>query len=257
ENDDPAMEDSTEHGPSGTLSYWFDLRNGVELGYGFTRYQFDQEDGPAASDDIDSHEADVGYIHQFGPRTRSRLNYGLAVRNYKEETIDYQIHDVSVGLEKDFSPHTSLTLQLGFYGPTGDVSEDTGILFAADMDRQISHGSIVLGIRKGWDDDYMDSEKRDFTEYWSTQARIEYDIFENLHIYVSGSYRKNSYALEETEDDETYRGRCGLMLEFLRRFSLALDYSYQDRRSDDPEDEYVGNMIMVTLSASRPFKWVR
>lgn len=257
ENDDPTMEDSTEHGPSGTLSYWFNIRNGIELGYGFSGYRFDREEGAASSDDIDSHEADVSYIHRFGPRTRARVNYGLGVRNFREEPVDYQVHDGSVGLEKDFSSRTSLSLELGFYEPTGDLSEDTGIECAAGIERKIKHGSITLGIRKGWDEDYMDAEKRDFTEYWSTQARIEYDIFENLHIYAGGSYRNNSYTMEETEDDETYEGRCGLVLEFLRRFSLALGYTRLDRKSDDPDDEYVDNMIMVTLSASRPFKWVR
>jgi uncharacterized protein (PEP-CTERM system associated) len=45
ENEDPSLDDTTEYGPYGMLYYWFNIRNGIELGYRFTRDEFEREEG--------------------------------------------------------------------------------------------------------------------------------------------------------------------------------------------------------------------
>ena len=77
-------------------------------------------------------------------------------------------------------------------------------------------------------------------------------LSKDLNAYADGSYKKNKY-LSGIEDD-TYTGRGGLRLKFLRWYSLGLEYIYLNRRSDDPDDEYVDNKVMLTISAQRPFR---
>lgn len=257
ENEDPSLDDTTEYGPYGMLYYWFNIRNGIELGYRFTRDEFEREEGLPSDDDFDGHEADVRYIHRFGPHTSVYINYGFTVRKFTEvPKEDRRVHDGAVGFEHDFSPHTSLSLEAGYYKPHGYLENEGHISYAATLNKNIERGSISLRGESGWDEDYLEAERREFTRFWSLGGRINYELLENLDSYADISYRKNRYISDISEpDDETYTGTCGLKLEFLRWFSASLNYTYQNCRSDDPDDEYVDNRVMLTLSASRPFRW--
>jgi hypothetical protein len=254
ENEDPSLDDTTEHGPYGTLSYWFNNRNGIELGYRFTRDEFEREDGSPSEDDFDSHEADARYIHRFGLHTSVYITYGLTERNFTEAPKeDRRVHEGGIGFEHGFSPRTSLSLGVGYYKPDGYVENEGHISYAATLNRNFEHGTISLSGESGWDEDYLEAERREFTRFWSLGGSISYQLLENLNSHVGISHRKNRDELGI--EDETYRGRCGLRLEFLRLFSASLNYTYSNCRSDDPDDDYVDNRVMLMLSASRAFQW--
>jgi hypothetical protein len=256
-NEDPALTDSTEHGPFASLIYWFDFKNGMELDYRFSTAEYELESGLPSEDDFDGHEAGARYTHRFDPHTNAYVCYGLTTREFDIETNDYQIHDFSVGLNYGLSPQTSISLASGFYKPNGDPydSEDAKLFFSAGLEHETKNLKMSLEATKGWDEGFFEAERRGFTEYWTSRGRIEYQPTKHMTTYASISYRKNDYMLETKIDDDTYQGECGLEISFLRWYTLGLDYTHSQRLSDDLDAEYTDNRIMLTLSASRLFQW--
>jgi predicted porin len=255
ENKDPLLDDTEEHGPYVKAVYWFDKQNGMDLGYRFTKTSFERNDGDPSGDDFDGHEADVRYRYRFDQRTEGYLGYGYTRRIFdKPSRKDRTVHEGTAGVTHHFSPLTSLALDVGYYKPDGYGTEnDTGHMsYGATLNRKFERGTISLRGRGGWDEDYLDAEQRGYTRYWTVGADADYAVTRDVTAYAGASYRKNEY-LSNIEDG-TYRGRCGLRMSFLRWYSIGLEYAYLNRRSDDPNDEYVDNRIMLMFTASRPFR---
>ncbi|TFG90936.1 MAG: hypothetical protein E4H15_06745 [Syntrophobacterales bacterium] len=257
ENEDPSLDDTTEQGPYGSLIYWFDARNGMDLKYRFARTEFERNDGAPPGDDFDGHEVDVRYLYRFNTRTTGYVGYGYTRRDFEKTSRENrQVHEGSVGVTHGFSSQTSLSLDAGYYKPDGYGTEDDSghLSYGATLERKFERGTISLRGKSGWDENYLDAEQRGYTRYWTAGGNVDYTVLQNVNAYAGASYRKNRYlsALE----DGTYRGQCGLRVSFLRWYSLGLGYTYLDRKSDDPNDEYVDNRVMLTLSASRRFQSV-
>ena len=255
ENEDPSLDDVTGHGPSGEFSHSFNKDNSIELSYRSSKIDYDSESGSPLNENVDGREGDVRYNHRFDPGTRAYLQYGITMRDFEGVEEDYNVHDALAGLEYSFarSTHTFLTLEAGLYEQTGTESDDRGFSFAALLSKKMRHGEMHLGVKNGWDEGFLDPEKRDFTEFWETQAGIQYDFQEDFHAFADIYYRKNNFPDNTSADTETYTGQFGLRKEFLRWYSVGLAYTYLDHRSDYPDSDFVDNRIMMTISASRPF----
>ena len=256
ENKDPSLDDTTEHGPYGGVTYWFNKHNGMDLNYRYTKASFERNDGNPSGDDFDGHDVDLRYLYRWNQRTRAHIGYGYTSRDFEDESReDRTVHAGSVGVTHRFSPLTSLSLDVGYYKPEGHGTDDEGHLsYGATLNKTLERGSLSLSARSGWDEDYLDAEdQRGYTRYWSVGGDVNYALLKNLTAYAGASYRENTYHLTDDED-ETFRGRGGLRMGFLRWYSLSLEYAYLNRRSDDPGDEYVDNRIMLIFSASRPFR---
>ncbi|MCX5906940.1 MAG: hypothetical protein NTY64_07075, partial [Deltaproteobacteria bacterium] len=76
----PASENSQENFINPRLTYWFDIRNGVTLQYGFTRGEFDR------SPDFTGHMASGRYIHRFEPHTSVFADYSYLTRDFESPT---------------------------------------------------------------------------------------------------------------------------------------------------------------------------
>ena len=268
DNDDPSLEDARQQGPFATLSYWFTQKDGLDLSYENFRYVYDQPDYYINWRDLDAHNMRGAYVHQFGVRTGGSLYYSLSIRKSIDFPIQYEIHDVGASFDHSFSPSTSLSLGLGYYKPTGDTSLpgtpalDPGVTSLIQFTKGFRRGSFSLGASTGWDDGLLEVIPRGFTKFGRAFGLFDYIPIENVSVFGGVTYRKNSYANEEIDillnqatGDDTYQGRCGVNWRFYRWFSLGLLYTYTNRISPDPNNEFVDNRIGLTLTAQKPFKW--
>lgn len=252
DNEDPALEDVTEHSPYTKLSYWFNKKDGVELGYKYRRFDYSSGDDFFLDRvDLDAHDVDIAYMHRFGRRATIRVRYGFANRNFKGIPVSYHIHDGAIGFEYGFSPSMSLALEVGYFSPTG-IDIDPGLEYTGRFEKRFRRGRAFISARSGWDEGFMDVQPRAFTRYWGGDAGIEYEPIQNFQAYAGVDYRKNDYALEEEEDDDTVGGRCGVRYRFLRWFSADLGYAHRRRTSDDPNNAYGDNRFTLTITASKP-----
>ena len=103
ENEDITLDDGTTQNPFGSLSYWFNVKNGIELSYDYTKAEFTRDDDSLPGDDYTGHGAGIRYIHRFTPHTRGNIGYDYTTRDFDGLEEDYEVHDGSIGYEHDFS----------------------------------------------------------------------------------------------------------------------------------------------------------
>ena len=115
ENEDPTLDDGTIQNPFCNIGYWFNIKNGLDLDYEFTKANFSRDDDTVAGDDYDGHAAGVRYIHRFTPHTRGSIGYDFTNRNFEGLTEGYRIHEGTLGIEHSFSRNLSLSLQGGIF----------------------------------------------------------------------------------------------------------------------------------------------
>ncbi|MFP4088516.1 MAG: outer membrane beta-barrel protein [Desulfobacteraceae bacterium] len=256
DNEDPSLEDVTEHSPYAALTYWVTKKDGIDVDYKYGRFDYSLEDSQGEGFapgrvDLDAHDVDITYTHRFSRRSKVYIHYGFANRNFHGIPVSYHVHDADVGFEYGLSRSTSLTLDMGYFNPTG-IDIDGGLSYAGRLEKRFKRGRVFISAHSGWDEGFMDVEPRAFTRYWGGDAGVEYEPVHNLRAYAGVSYRKNEYALQEYEDEHAYTGRCGVRYRFLRWFSIDLGYAHRRRNSDDPGNEYQDNRVTVTFGAAKP-----
>ncbi|HUT69473.1 MAG TPA: hypothetical protein VMW89_02250 [Desulfatiglandales bacterium] len=250
-NEDPTLDDGAIQNLFGDMDYWFNIKNGIQLNYGFTKAIFWRDDGGLPDDDYDGNEAGITYIHRFSRQTRASAGYDFTNRNFEGTTEDYKVHEVGIDLGQEFSPDLSLNLGIGQFWQQNEISEnETGYTYDALLEKRFNRGSFSVGGRGGWDEAYLEAERRGFTRFWSANTSIEYRLLERLTCYAGAFYRKDR---DPTDREwETVRGNGGLRLAFLRWFSATLDYSYAVRDDDVDMEDYRVNRVMLTLTATKP-----
>lgn len=252
-NEDPTLDDGTIQNPFYSISYWFNVKNALELNYEFTDAIFWRDDDSLAGDDYQGHAAGLRYIRRFTPHTRGSIGYNFTNRNFEGLTQDYKIHDGTLAFDHSFSPDLSFSIGGGAFTQLNERSHDqTGYSYDASLAKRFERGSFTIGGRGGWDEAYLEAERRGFIRFWSANTRLDYQIMEPLSVYGGASYRQN----KDSSDREwnTWRGNCGLRWAFLHWFSLSLDYSYAHRDDDVDTEDYRVNKVMLLLTASKAYR---
>ena len=254
ENDDVTLDDGTTQNPYANVSYWFDKKNGMELDYAYTKAIFWRDDDTLPGDDYDGHMAGIRYNYRFTPYTSMFIGYNFTNRTFEGTTEDYDVHEGSTGMEHAFSENFSMTIGGGYFKQENEITEDqTGYTYNANLTKRFEWGNFNIGGLGGWDENYLDAERRGFTRYWSAVAGVQYQIYENLRGFVNGSYRLD----RESTDREWYtlRGNGGFQFTFFRWYSLSLDYTYAERDDDVNTEDYKVNRIMLRLTARKLYRW--
>jgi len=254
DNDDITLDDSTTQNPYVALTHWFNVQNGLEFTYDYTKADFSRDDDSVPDDDYDGHAPGIRYLRRFSPHSVGFIGYTYTTRDFDGVTEDYDVHDGSVGIEHSFSPDLSLTADVGYFIRKNEFSDDDdGPTFHASLVKSFERGSMTFGGDGGWEETYGDAEDRGVTKFWSGMTRVEYRFLESLNSYIGGSYRWDEDDTDRVS--KTWRGNCGLIWDFHRWFSLSLDYTYADRDDDIDTDDYAVNRVMLTLTGSRLFRW--
>lgn len=256
ENEDVTLDDGKVQNPFGIVTYWFDIQNGLEVDYEFSDASFSRDDESEAVDDYMGHRAGMRYIRRITRRATGFLGYNIAARDFEGITEDYKVHEGSIGFENAFSPDLTVSLGGGYFVQKNERSNDeTGYMYNASLTKLLRRGSITIDGRGGWHEAYLEAERerRGFTRYWGTDARIEYQIMEPINGYAGGTYRRNRSA--SNRDWENWRGNLGVRWMFLRWFFLSLDYAYSERDDDVDTGDYKVNRVMLMMGARKLYRW--
>ncbi|MBW2102627.1 MAG: outer membrane beta-barrel protein [Deltaproteobacteria bacterium] len=252
-NDDKTVDNGITQTPNASLTYSFNVQNSVTLTYGYTKAEFWRDEG-TAGDDYTGHSAGVRYTYRFTKHTSASLGYNFSTRNFDGDTEEYKVHDGSLDFSHAFSRDFSVSMGAGYFKQDKDVSKDQkGYSYNLDFSKRIERGSLSIGGRGGWDEAYLEAERRGFSKYYSGTASADYQVLEPLKVFAGGSYRLDRQA--DGREWKTWSGNCGLSWSFLRWFSLSLTYTYRQRDDDIDTDDYEVNQVMLTLSGSRLFRW--
>ena len=260
DNEDKVLDDSsipddrTLQTPFATLEYWFNVKHGMELNYEFVIADFNRKDDFEPGDDYTGHMAEIRYLYRFTPHTTGSAGYNFITRDFDGEEEDYDIHEGSIGLEHAFSPDLSVSLTGGYLVQKNEVSDDENdYTYGASLVKTFTRGSFTAGGSSGVDENVLDAAGRGLTRFWSANARLEYQFLEPFRGYAGGYYRRNKD--EERREWKTWRTNFGLTWEFLRWYSISLDYAHDVREDEVDTDDYTVNRIALILTASKPHRW--
>ena len=264
ENEEESEDDGTTHTPYASIIYHINVKNRLELEYAYTSAHFWRDDGFPAEEDFNGHEPSITYYYSFTPHTTGSLEYALTTRNFDGAEEDFKVHEAMFGFEHEFSAQYSISAGVGYFIQDNvDSSNETGPMYTLLITRSFERGHIEIGGEGGWDEAVLDPDDAGFSRYWSGTASLEYQILEPLTAYATGSFRHDRDEEDwllggTTYDNRNYditRVTCGLSWEFLRWFSLALDYTHAERDDDWPTESYTDNRISLILTFSRLYRW--
>jgi len=254
ENEDITLDDGTTRNPFANMTYWFNVKNGIELDYQYTKADFTRDDNNAAGDDYTGNAAGIRYLYRFTPHTTGYAGYDFTNRHFEGLSEDYKVHEGTIGFDHSFSQELSLSVGGGYFIQKNRQSDDEkGYSYNTSLVKSLEQGSISFGGQGGWSEAYLEAERTGFTRYWGLNSQFEYQLMERLSSYAGGSYRRNKEPGDR--EWETLRANCGISWAFYQYFSLSLDYSSSTRDDDINTDDYNANRIMLILSAGKMYRW--
>jgi hypothetical protein len=254
ENEDISLDDGTIQGPYANMSYWFNVKNGIEIDYQHNIAEFTRDDGTAAGDNYRGYDTGVRYIYRFNPQTTGNIGYNFSNRNFRGLTEDYDVREGSAGFSHSFSEDMSLNINSGYYVQKNEQTDDEdGYSYNASFVKRFERGSITLGGSGGWSDSRLEAERTGFTRNKGVELRYEYQLLEDLDNYAGGSLRRNKDL--NGGEWKTIQVNYGFRWSFHRWYSLVLDYSVSARDDIDNTDDYNDNRITINFNASRLYRW--
>jgi hypothetical protein len=253
-NKDTTLEDNTYSSPYVGLTYWFNIKNGIEVNGHHTLADFSRNDSGIPKDAYTANTVGVKYNYRFSPHTTATLGYDLNTRVFKGATENYDIHEGNIGLTHSFKNNTSLSLSGGYFQLKNEHSpDDNGFSYNASLTKNFSRGNFIIGGSGGWREGYQEAIRTGLIKYWGANSAFSYQIMERLENHASLSYMQNK---EEASGRKykTYGGGYGWRWSFLRWFSLSIDYTRSDRRDNIDVFSYVDNRVMMSLMASKLYR---
>ena len=257
ENDEATLDDSKVQNPYVNLTYWFDVKNGTELTFGYTDAQFSRDNSLLVATDYTAYAPGIRYIRRFSPNSRAYVGYNYSAYDYARLLPqDFVVHNGAVGLEHSFSPEYTVAASAGYFIRVNDITDNPdGPTFTAAVTRKFSRGSITAGGNGGWSYENLQQGvglTSGFSQYYGAYLNGMYQVLEPVNVYAGASYRHDKYTLDKSD---FFTGNAGLRWTFLRWFALSLDYSYAQRNVDIGTGDYKDNRVALFLTASRLFIW--
>jgi hypothetical protein len=226
----------------------------MEVSAGYTVADFARDDNTAPGDDYSGKAAGLRYLYRFTPHTTGSLGYNLTGRVFDGPSEDYDVHEGSIGLSHEFSSTTSLSFSAGYFSIKNELSDnEDGYTYELSFSKTLDRGIFAINGSGGWNEAYLEAERRGLTRYQGLASRLEYRVAESLTNYAGISCRQDKD--DEDRRSKTIRVNYGWRLLFLRYFSVSLDYTCSVRDDDLDTQDYMVNRVMLNVTASKPYRW--
>jgi hypothetical protein len=258
---DPQTEDSRSHTPSLNLDYWFTEHWGLENTARYERAVFPDNE----QDDFNDWFGRMRLVRAFSKHFRGSILYSHTYHDFDEDQEqDFQVYNPAVGIDWDITEMTSLTADVGYFyrdimdEEFGDEEDEDGLTLDGGLDTEwrVKRGYLQLTGSGGYDQNYQSAENLGFSIFYQASAIGEYQLTEELGLFVEASYRWDKFLDEEPErTDEEQNYSAGLRYALTRWLSFTLQNTYRRLDSDEERREYKENRTSLSMTiAPRPFR---
>ena len=260
ENDDETLEDNSRHTPSVDLTWWLvPNRWRLDTGVDYTRGEFSGSSEAAdVSDDLDEWVGDIRLTRVVSRYLEVFAGYTHTWLDYDGDEVDYQVYEPSVGFTYAWGEDATLSLSVGYFTRNRDGRDDeSGVTLNGDLGKtwRFKRSSIRLAGYSGYTQSSFGSENLGFEEFYGAEATATHAFSRHITGDVFSSYRRGKYTdTDDDREDKTTRAGAGLSAQLARWLSARLGYTYSTVSSDDSEDEYTENsvILMFTIAPSSP-----
>jgi hypothetical protein len=252
-SDDQRENSGTVQAGFGSVTHWFNIRNGAELTYQYTRSNLSAGDNNS-NDNFVGHTPGFTLRHRFTPHSMLSGGYSLTTRNFEDkDNHDYRVHTGSVGYEQAIASDLSFSITGGYFYAAIDGDRDfDGPDYAMDFKKTFEHAAVTLSGKGGWTENYLDAQRTTFTQYHQGSVGARYQFRETVTGYVNGLYRWNKDS--DNRVWKIWQAGGGLRWAFLRWFTATLQYTYRQHVDDVKADEYKDNRVMLIFTASKLYR---
>lgn len=242
ENQSRRYEDSKENYINPLLTYWFDIRNGISLGYGLALGDFER------SPDFVGHTAVGRYTHRFNPKTSIFAEYTQEWRNFESPSNDYVIYRPSIGISHAFSPTLSGSAQAGYYWKNENRGVDSsGPYYNLSLTQQAPKTTYTLSFQGGYTEDYFTAENLGFSKYYRVLGSITHRLMPKMHVGVFSSFES---AKRDGEKDQIWNLGGNASYQILQWLSASLRISHRENHSNNDLKDYSEYRGIFSLTAS-------
>jgi hypothetical protein len=245
ENDDPSVEDSQRYRPMAGITYWFNIRNGLNLDYSYTRGEFE------VSEDYDQHLSSAIYTRRFSPMTQANLSYSYDSLDYDGIQEDYVVHSSRLGVSHQISEHISGSVSGGGWVKDGERSDDvSGFNGNLEGTFGFERWTLTLSGVFGYRQQFFEADNLGFSEYRRGSATVSYQPLERLTTSLGAFYQWDDYGETVPErEDNTWSANSGFIYRVFDWLSASLRFAYRDKDSNIDENDYQDYRTTFTLEA--------
>jgi len=243
------FEDSMENNINPRLTYWFNIRNGITLDYGFTLGDFER------SPDFVGHTVTGRYTYRFNPRTSVFGAYTYLIRDFDPPSNDYDVHRPSLGISHSFSPTLSGSAQAGYYWQNPERGSTTdGYFYDVSLSQRAEKTTYTISLQGGYTEDFFSAENLGFTKYYRAIGRVGHQLLEKMTVGLFSSYEWiQSYAdVVETPGQKNQIWTIGAdtAYQLFRWLGVSLEGSYRENHSNIDTLDYSEYRGIFRITAS-------
>ena len=243
QNQNPLSEDSQENSINPRLTYWFNIRNGIVLEYGFTHGDFER------SPDFISHMARGRYTYRFNPRTSAFVEYTFTRHDFEFQGRDYDVHSAGLGIEHGFTPTLSGRIQVGYFWQNAESgSSSNGVSYSLGLTQSGDKTTYSISFQGGYTEDYFSAENLGFTKTHTAIASINHRLHQRITLGIFGSAGRAEYASDRI--DWIYRIGGNVSLQVFRWLTLSLEASHSSCDSNIDNLDYRENRGIFRINAA-------
>ncbi len=243
-NSSPLSQDSQENFIDPQLTYWFNIRNGVNLEYGLTLGHFEN------SPDLLGHMGRGRYMHRFNPKTTVFGEYIYMTRDFDEaSSLNYDVHAPSLGIEHKFSPTLTGRAQVGYFWEIPEIGSNWGgPFYNMALIQQVRRTTYTLLFQGGYTEDFFTAQNLGFVKYNRGIATISHQLMERLRVGLSGSLERVKFRNGERDWISGIWGTTSYQL--LRWLVLGLEVGHRENHSNVDTSDYSEYRAMFRATAT-------
>ena len=230
-------DDSVENYINPTLTYWFNIRNGVFFQYAFTLGNFQQ------SPDLVGHMAMGRYTYRFNPNTSIFGEYAHLWRDLESPSIDYLVYRPSLGIQHAFNPTLSGKAQFGYFWHNPERGSTTsGFYYDVNLTQLVKKTTYTLSSQGGYTEDYFTSQNLGFSKSYRVIGRIDHQLFEKMSVGLFSSFEWNKQAGSatggKTPTDKIWAVGGNSSYQILKWLTVSLNLSFRENYSNISDRDY-------------------
>ncbi len=250
--------------PTAGIEYWYTPQWGFSLD---GKYSYrDIKNG----DDREIVDGQFKIIRKFTRHLDGFVAYNHSYVDFEDEdqNSNYTVYRPSLGIRWQLEENAYVRLGAGYYyqdkddsdNPDVDDSSESGILVDSEVFRRWGwqRGNIDLRTQSGYRQDDTGAEDNGFNIYYDAKLSGNYAFLRRLRGNAFAGYRWSSFPdQEDARTDKTLQAGVGLKWQPLQWMSWNLDYNIRNRESNEGEDEYTVNRVILslTIAPSFPFRF--
>ncbi len=241
-NENPLFQDSREDFINPYVTHWFNKTNGVYAEYGYLRGDFER------SPDLIGHLARGRYMFRPQAGTTYFIEHIYLKRSFDSPGIDYDVHQPSLGIEKEFGPSLRGKIQVGYfwYSPESGADE-SGLAGELSLLYRLPMTDMSILFRWGYTEDYFTAEDLGFARYRQVLANITHRIERNLSAGITGSVEKADFTSGRDDTLWLVGGTTSYLP--LQWLTLSLDIQHRETRSSIDAFDFMENRVIFRITA--------